>query len=155
MLKSAYTLIEILIVVAVLGVLTFAGLASYSRFREKQDLMQAAEDLVTRLRLLQKDATAAIGPSTCSTALSKVTFKVDNATQGTITWDCGTAPNEIYKPSNKVKFKNPFGATIVFVPLTGFVTSSGTIELRSTNNTFNVPIVTTSGGAVSVGTVSP
>jgi len=64
--RKGFTLIEILVIVTVTGILLGGGLAVYSRFNEKQQVRNAAQETTEFLRTIQKRATAGDKPAGCS-----------------------------------------------------------------------------------------
>jgi prepilin-type N-terminal cleavage/methylation domain-containing protein len=67
--RSGFSLIEILIAVAVAAILTGVGIAQYSRFNDRQKIKQAADDFVTNFRLIQKRIDGG-EKGTCSSPIS-------------------------------------------------------------------------------------
>ena len=55
-LKTGFTLIEILVVVAIIGILTTIGISSYNNFNEKRKVRRAAEELKLYIRLAASKA---------------------------------------------------------------------------------------------------
>lgn len=61
--KKAFTLIELLIVISIFGVITSSITVSYVSFTQKQNVVDAARGLITKLRFVQN--TVQSGTNTC------------------------------------------------------------------------------------------
>jgi prepilin-type N-terminal cleavage/methylation domain-containing protein len=157
---DGFSLLEIIVVVGLVSVVSLAGIASYSRFREKQELTQAAEDLVVYLQSLQKTATASLVPATCGGSFTKVVVESANATKFKITYlPCGAGVIAYYTPGNGIKINHTGGADqphIEFAVLTGFISRSGfPITLRNAGNTCtNVLNYVNGGGSITASTTT-
>jgi prepilin-type N-terminal cleavage/methylation domain-containing protein len=64
-----FTLIELMVVVVVMGLLVAGGMAAYSSFNNKQRIRQAADNLMTELRIAQKKADKGEIKFTCGSLL--------------------------------------------------------------------------------------
>ena len=62
---DGFTLIEVVVVVAIMGVLLGAGIASYSSFNDRSKVEQAAKSVAAQLRVLQKKADSGVGNAVC------------------------------------------------------------------------------------------
>ena len=51
--RTAFTLVEMMVIVAVLGILSTFGFASYSRFAQRLEVENAAKELITFIRQVQ------------------------------------------------------------------------------------------------------
>jgi type II secretory pathway pseudopilin PulG len=148
----AYVLVEILVVVVVVGILTIAGIASYTRFRAKQELMHAGESLVSELRLIQKEATGATVGATCGGGLQKTTF-TGAAGSNTVVFGYACTPPITKNISLKNKVAIKTNVSVEFTASTGFSPVDKTIELKNATGTCTIPI-TISGGSISLGDIS-
>lgn len=64
--RNGFTLIELVIVIAVTGLLSTVGIASFVSFNKTQELNAAANDVVTMLNLAKSRAQSQAKPSGCS-----------------------------------------------------------------------------------------
>lgn len=64
--NSGFTLIELLVVVGIAGVILGAGIAGYVRFNERQRVIQAANNLASALKQVQKRADVGEGAGECT-----------------------------------------------------------------------------------------
>jgi prepilin-type N-terminal cleavage/methylation domain-containing protein len=122
MLKSsaheAYTLIEILIVIGIIGLLMSIGILQYRDYSRRQSLTSAARNLVSGLTLAQENALSGKKPALCTslngyrvktatpTANSYTTCAVCNVTP-IVELNCVASPaiSDITYSSNQVMFK--------------------------------------------------
>lgn len=63
--RGGFTLIELMVAVAISGVVISTGIAAYRGFAEKYKIKQAGLEFQTNLRLLQRKATAGEKPAEC------------------------------------------------------------------------------------------
>lgn len=106
-----FTLIEILIVVAIIGVLTTVGIASYNNFNERRIIEKAASDLKLYIRLAaskamnnEKDC------SVCGGADDNCTTNDGDLSLDGWYIDFSTSPPEIYGECGGTEFsRSPIG----------------------------------------------
>lgn len=81
--KDGYSLIELLVVMAIIAILAVFGIAAYQQFNKTQTLRQAAMTVKNDLRKAQTRAMASEKPTTGCTALDgyKVSFTSANTYQ--------------------------------------------------------------------------
>ena len=74
--SSAYTLIEILIVISIIGILMGVGLVQYRDYARRQALSSATMSMVANLRLVQEYALSGKKPATGCISLDGYRFKI-------------------------------------------------------------------------------
>lgn len=62
---KGFTLIELVLVIAIVGILAGLGIPSYGSFKKNQELEQAAATLENNLRFAQSQASSGVKPSGC------------------------------------------------------------------------------------------
>ena len=145
--RDGFTLIEILVAVAIGMVLFSGGLAAYRGIGEKQEVKQAGISFQTNLRLFQKKAMAGEKPVGCVGSL--IGFKVSyyDADSYVLQADCQTtdpSSNTIDLDENIV-FTASF-SDVLFSVLKTQVVGSQVITL--TNGTFSYAVTVSPNGVI-------
>jgi Tfp pilus assembly protein FimT len=147
---KGYTFLELLLVTAVMGILVIMGVAAYRQFNDRQKVVQAAQDLVTSLRLAQQDLEAGIKPSGCVLDSYRLTFTSGSSDVGVCIWcngdtSCSHALADI-KIKNGIQVTSST-TTVKFRPL-GAGSDETQIKLGPVGNqaTLNISL----GGAIGV-----
>ena len=106
--KSGFTLIEMLVVMAIIGILTGGAITSYNSFNRGQTVRRAALDLVSDIRLTQSRAVS---------GLKDVDCKEDR-------WDLSVSPPLVLPgdPSDNIEDYKLDGHYLVFVKDDAFYT---------------------------------
>jgi prepilin-type N-terminal cleavage/methylation domain-containing protein len=157
-LNNGYSLIEILVVTVILSIITLGGLAAYKQFADKQLVTQAANDLITQLRMVQKMADAGEKPVGCGTdPLKGYIVSYDTAFPGTINVvvDCSPTTVTLPKPitlKNNTTLSSDFDLT--FLTLSQGTDGGETLTLNSSGSTCQADVVIGTGGAISLDQVS-
>ncbi len=87
---SAYTLIEILVGITIIGLIFGFGYVSFREFSRRQALSGAAKEIKGDLRLAQALALSGDKPESCTGLLNGFNFRVESASSYKIEADCGT-----------------------------------------------------------------
>lgn len=124
-----FTLIEIMVVIAFIGILTSLGIAAYSSYNSSQEVQSSASNFESMLNTAKSRSLTQVIPSSCAT--NPVTgYEVDvvvGAQQYTLSVDCGT---------KQVMTTNNLPPNVVFgngsTASTFFTISSGTLAAQST-----------------------
>lgn len=144
---TGFTLIELAISVAIMGILIGGGMVSYIDFNRRQTLQSAAAQVKSTIRAAQSRAVSGEKPTdgTCSQLLG---YKVDvgqsdltisaKCTNDIIVVDTQTLPAGITF--------NTTNASMLFKSLGGGVDQSATIQLRGFNRAYELNV---SGGDIS------
>ncbi len=162
---GGFTLIELIIVFAVISILSTVGVASFVSYSRSQTLQQAANDLVTTLNLAKASTSTQVkvfnyngGTIQCpvNTTLQGYSVTIDIANNRynlSIVCSGSSIPATTYtKLPTGVTFNpttdptNPTTTTNVFFPvLTGGVIGSGNISLSSYGNTKTITVNSAGG----------
>jgi prepilin-type N-terminal cleavage/methylation domain-containing protein len=151
--KKGYTLVEVMVVTAIMAVVIVGGVAGYNRNNERQRVRQAADDLITQLRVVQKRADAGETVSGCVGTFNGYQLIINiSASNNTIQVlaDC----NDPNPPAGSIVLKN--GAVFTanrnfrFLSLGRGVspTSTQTIRVRNAANTVFVNVCVEAGGVI-------
>lgn len=130
--SSGFTLIELIIVIAIVVMATGLGLAGYNRFNQKQILTQAALEVRSNLRDAQNRAFTGEKDATCTAPLDYWVFKVLSTSSYKIFGHCGTIDfrTKIITLVSGLAISSP--GEIQFKPLTQGTTLQ-TITITNTN----------------------
>lgn len=157
---SAFTLIELIVVVVIILTLSGLGIVGYNKFNQRQVLIQAALNIRSDLRDAQNRASAGEKDTSivqCVTGdLNYWAFEIDSSlTQYSIYGLCGGSKKikeKIVTLASGLKFSA--SATVLFKPL-----SSGTSlsTIRLDNNTTNqyIEITINPSGDIILGEIKP
>lgn len=142
--KNGFTLIEVMIVIAVIGVLMAVVGLPLTTFREQQALQNSTNALVSVLNDARTKTFAALDNTSYGVALA-----VDSATLFTgTTYDSNAATNELYPFETPVTASWSLiggGNSISFDRLKGTTSQYGTIILRLPNGTARTVTITALG----------
>jgi prepilin-type N-terminal cleavage/methylation domain-containing protein len=96
--KSAFTLVELLVVISVIGVISSLGFAAYTQFSRSQIVTQAIEKIISDLHLAQSLALNNQKPEECGVnLLDGYSFEINDSTSYTISAVCGSSSFEVKK----------------------------------------------------------
>ncbi len=153
-----YTIIELVVAAAIIAVLVGGGMAAYARSNDRQRVRQAADELVTQLRVVQKKADAGESPTGCTGAFDGYQVKVESAsTTSAQIYALCDAPVLI----DSLELKN--GATFAdvdnfaFLPLGRGIspTAALSLQVNSPNATHYIDVAVGEGGTISSGVIMP
>lgn len=154
--KKGYTLIEILIVVAIVGILVSFGFSAFSKAQERQLIQDAQERIFSSLQAAQKSAY--VGEKECTGALIGIIVTVAaNSVSTQAQCEGGSDAAQVETFSNLTFVTTP---TFTFQPLEGGVSfsapgaTSSDIDYNISGKTYRFTVV--SSGIISYqGVVSP
>jgi prepilin-type N-terminal cleavage/methylation domain-containing protein len=147
--KSAgFTLIEMLVVMAIMMILVGSGIAAFVNFNDRQIVLTSGKEVQGYLRAAQTKARAGETPTTgCDKFIAYGVRATQNTSQIRLVAVCsdGVTENEIpyatYSISEDVSFDT--AVDIDFVGLHGGVTNPMTIEVSSNTRTFSFDVTAT------------
>lgn len=150
-----FSLIELLVVVAIIMVLSGVSLVGYNNFNERQQVVRDAQNLASNLRLAQQWALSGYKPTGWCRVAGQTLLRwevVVTAAQYTIQGICSSGAASVAKTVAFANVQATVAATISFLPLTGAATAGGTITLHGTSAVSgeNKIISVTQAGAISV-----
>ena len=150
--SKAFTLIELVITITVISILAAVGFANIIRYKERQDLSSATQEIVVVVRNAQDR-------SLSQESGSRWGAYFENPASGTdfyelfkgLSYDSGTIISRNVLPSN-VQLDIPTSgssSTIIFSPVTGLPDNSITIKISLINSpTSSSTIVVSSNGKI-------
>lgn len=151
--RRGYTLIEVLVVAAIMALLFAVGIASYARFDRKRRIETTAMEFASYLRKTQKRADSGELSSLCGGALNGIQVKVEvmvNDTKATDELVCPIPPSKgIFNTQSGVSFVDDFNATFMTVGR-GVNNVDGDVTITDGFGTANYKVEVTSGGAITV-----
>lgn len=133
---NAFTLVELLVVIAVMAIVGVFTLANYKSFGEDQNFKNASLDVQSFLRLAQSNSTSGLkcqsqdtgntlGWIVAFTTASQLDLKCQNSSGIIGSLKKLSLPENISISSITAGIWNcPFGTTVTFAPLYGTITSS-------------------------------
>ncbi|MEK7596655.1 MAG: prepilin-type N-terminal cleavage/methylation domain-containing protein [Patescibacteria group bacterium] len=121
---SAFTLMEVLVVLAITTIIATISVASFAEFSKREALDASATAIVAGLRDARAETLASVGGLQYGIAVSPDKFIFF---QGT-TYDSLATTNKIFNFSPYVRASSSI-STVVFQRLTGNSTASGTIDV--------------------------
>jgi len=140
---EGFTLIEIVIVFAIIAILTSLGLAAYNAYNGGQEVQSSATDIETMLNLAKSRSLTQVIPTSCG-ANSVTGYQVDvvvGSQQYTLSAICGS--KQIVETNNlppRVTFANGSTTTVFFNISTGTVASNATISITGFGRTKTVTV---------------
>ncbi len=157
---QGFSLVELLVVVAIIAILSGVSLVGYNRFQERQGALVAAYQLATDLRDVQQKALSGQKPTgwcnlTTTDQLTSWRLLFNTTTTYQIVGVCSTGTTTIDKtvtlPNSAT---GPNGTGVDFSALTGATTSSGTISFAVqrivASGTYSFTVQVNQAGAVTV-----
>ncbi len=148
----AFTLIEMMVAVTVMGIITAVGVARYRQFNEKQKVVVAGKEVMTLLRDTQKKAKSGDRPMECNDpyrVLDGYKMRVTVATSQVDIIAMCRGLDVITKTvllTNDAIFSS--GGEYVFNGLSGGVEGAGVIRVTDVNLDHAYEVGITSSGAI-------
>lgn len=144
--EKAFTLVELLIVVSIIGTLTAMGLASYSSYNAGQIVKSSETNVATMLNAANSEAISQVVPSSCGTNVL-TGYQVDITVGGqqyTLSAMCGTkqvaATNKL--PA-QLSFASGSTPSIFFNVSSGIIANTATVNVTGYGVTKTVTVSTT------------
>ena len=154
--SSGFTIIELLIVFAIIAALSSISLASYVTYSRQQTVDQAANDLINTLNTAKSDAYTQKKPDVpaCNSGLLHG-FQVNiNISAGEYYLQAvctGGAPYTLSTttlPAGQLNFDNSSVTNVFFQVLSGSVNGTGNIIIHGYNNAYTRTISVDSAGVI-------
>ena len=149
--RFGFTLIEMMVVIAISGILVAGGLAAYKGISEKENLKQAGLTLESNLKLAARRAQAGEKPGDCSGSLTSFTVSAgtDN-TKYQVQALCSqqNAAAVEYVLGDGIQFQQVFTTPIDLLPLRNGVTGGQTITLTTTSGAFSYQVIVENSGVI-------
>ncbi|MEO8581864.1 MAG: type II secretion system protein [Patescibacteria group bacterium] len=147
--QRGFTLIEMLIVIAIFALLTGGAVVSYRAFYQRQQVLQSAKNLQEAMRFAQKKARVGEKPAGCQTLNGYIVTGTTSSAIITLTADC---TNQDYVVTTATLAGSALLTTNLnktFRVITGGVVNPGTVSLvyGTYTYTFNVNV----GGEITEG----
>lgn len=144
--SRGFTLIELMVVMAILLIGTSVGMASFMKYGKSQDLTQASADVASWLNNAKTNAVVQSFPPPCIQLLTMYSIKTNSASNTYEMWVYCNGTSFLLKnqklPSG-VTFDVGTSAEITFAAASG-VSSGGTIKVKNVSKT-NTIIIDTVG----------
>lgn len=145
--RSGYTLIELIVVIAIMGLLVGASIAGFNTLNQRQTVLSAGREVLSIMRTAQQRAISGQKPTsgTCDQLLGysvKGTVNSDTYTLNTVCLNSdvpSTAIMQSYKMANGVIFVSTF-TTQFNVQTGGAGGSIGDVQLKNSVHTYTINI---------------
>jgi prepilin-type N-terminal cleavage/methylation domain-containing protein len=144
--QAGYTLIELIVVIALIGLMTGASIAGFNTLNQKQIVTTGGKELASVLRTAQNRAVSGIKPTgvTCTTLLG---YRVTGTANGSaysldVVCNNGGAPVVTTIKTYNLPVNITFSASIAptFGVLTAGVSGSGDMVIRSSVHTYTIRV---------------
>jgi prepilin-type N-terminal cleavage/methylation domain-containing protein len=90
-LSTGFTLIELVVVIAIVGLLTGGSIAGYFRLNQRQTILSAGKEIISAMRLAQQQAAAGKKPANCTQLRSYSVTGNSGSSQYTLSAICSNA----------------------------------------------------------------
>lgn len=151
--KNGYTLIELIVVLAIMGLVTSLGFAFYNSYTQNVQLNQEASRLMDALTLAQ---TKSLSPEACGglTPVNQGYQVVTTNASYSLQLCCGVQSGSCNTSSTIQNYTLPpyitlTSATIQFQTLSAGVIGAGSVTLKNTNSSKCIDTTINASGAIS------
>ena len=148
----AFTLIEMMVAVTVMGIITVVGVASYRQFNERQKVVTAGKEVITLLRDTQKKAKSGERPTECDTPYRVLDGYKMRVTVATSQVDIIAMCRGLDVITDTVLLTNDAifsaGGEYIFNGLSGGVDGAGVITVTDINLVHSYEVEITDSGAI-------
>ncbi len=151
--KNGFTLIELIVVLAIMGLITSMGFAFYNSYTQNAQLSQEASRLMDVLTVAQKKSTS---PDTCGVQTNQGYQVVTVATTYSLQLCCGPQSGSCTTASTIQNYTLPSfitltSATIQFQTLSRGVIGAATLTLKNSNSSKCIDTTVNASGTISQG----
>lgn len=151
---SGFTLIELIVVIAIIILMSGMSIAAYFRFSQRQAAMNDARNFATEMRKVQAMAKNLVYPAGCGSKLERYRLKADCAGEGCVTMTTSAFCNGVeilVKANEEVLTKVFFTDTvdIYFGAGTGTISQVGEFPIQNSNDPYTVVVKTDANGNIS------
>jgi prepilin-type N-terminal cleavage/methylation domain-containing protein len=151
--SPAYTLIEILVGLSIIGLIFSFGYVSFREFSRRQALIGVAKIVKADLRLTQSRALAGQKPEVCASALNGYSFTVTSQTSYEIKASCtGSVADKVVTLPGDIIFSAPLPQPVIFKVLgQGTNIASGatvSLNLNQTTTGSTTSVTVSYGGEI-------
>lgn len=140
-----YTLIELVVVIAIIGLLVGGSIAGYNTLNKRQTTTNAGRELISVMRTAQERAVSGKKPTVCDQLVGYSVSGVSNGTSYALNSVCivgGATVSSLvqtYQLPTGVKFSGAF-STQFNVQTGGASGTTGDITLTSSTNTYTLTV---------------
>ncbi len=128
--RQGFSLIELLIVIALFVLLTSGAVLNYRAFNQRQQVLQSAKNVQEALRFAQKKARVGEKPTGCVTLNGYKVSGTTASTQVILTADCTNQDYQVTSLSLVGNARLTVNLDKTFSVITGGVVNPGTIAIR-------------------------
>jgi prepilin-type N-terminal cleavage/methylation domain-containing protein len=142
--NKGITILELLVVLAIIGILAGIIMPSLSTFRKTQALRNTTEEVISLLNKARNDTLASLNSTNYSVRFEEsraVYFAGTSFTEGLSTNKVVTFSSLVTLPSGNISL-NGGVTTVTFSRLTGDTTAYGTITLQQTSDSTAQKVIT-------------
>ena len=147
--QSGFTLVEMLIVIAVFALMTGGAVVTYRNFAQRQQVLQSAKNIQESMRFAQKKARAGEKPSGCTTLNGYILAGTTSSTTLTLTADCTNQDYQVTTGSLVGAARLASNISTSFHVITGGVTGTNTVRVTLGSYTYRFDVNV--GGDISEG----
>lgn len=148
--RKGFTLIELVVSVAIMGILVGGGIAAYRTFNTKQLVINAGKEYVQLLRVAQKKAKSGEKPAGCTTLSGYRVSVLANGSRVSTYVLCDGGDVVIFDSEKDFASEVIFSqnATLDFQVLLGGVVGFGTVTITNLNASSSYEVQITSEGSI-------
>ncbi len=152
---GGFTLIELIVVIAIIILMSGMSLAAYFRFGQRQAAMNDARNFATEMRKVQAMAKNLVYPAGCASRLERYRLKADCVGEGctTMTTSAICSGVEILVKANEEVLTKVFFTDTVDVYFgagTGAISQVGEFPIQNSNDPYTVVVKTDANGNISI-----
>ncbi|MEK7513537.1 MAG: prepilin-type N-terminal cleavage/methylation domain-containing protein [Patescibacteria group bacterium] len=150
--RRGFTLIELMVVVAISAVVMSGGIAAYRGFADKYQIKQAGSEFQTNLKLFQRKAMSGEKPTECLGGFEGIRVRRIDASNYAFQAQCGTVDGDeqiIALPEGTIF--NTANFDLFFATLNSAVTGAQTVEITATGSVNIYEVIIEANGVIKGG----